>query len=496
MNGSQETAERAYGIEGVVMRIQKSPIDKYIGISFCTGLVIMIYEMIGTRIMSPFIGSSMAVWAFAISAIMVSLSVGNYIGGKYSEKYREFNTVLSNIFLIAGISITINGVFYIPVLLVLSRLFKSIHLSALCATVYLYAVPNIVLGMVSPLITKIIIIMNNNGRTIGKLYAVQSLGSIIGTLLGGIILIQFLDTVTIVYLMGLLLLIIALIFRKKKRRLVVLMILCVIGFIIVNNVYNNTQNGHKYETAYSTVFIFDVIESGNKQVRYLMTEPYSAMSKMYVDSPNKLVDGHYNECIDSFINYDKVKDILVLGGGAYSYPKYVYTEYPHITIDVVEIDKELIAISEKHFSLNKDNITIISDDARRYINTSRKKYDVIIVDVYTTHYIPFHIITTESFANMNRLLNPDGMVCININGRLDTAYSYDIHKTAKTVFKYAVLFKEKDTIEDSERQNIILVAGNNAIADSDYKTITIRKDDAVVYTDAFAPIEKYMLYDK
>jgi predicted membrane-bound spermidine synthase len=496
MNIPHETTKRVYGIKGVVMHIQKSPINTYMGISFCTGLVIMVYEMIGTRIMSPFVGNSMTVWAFAISAIMLSLSVGNYIGGKFSENYGDFNKVLSIIMLFAGIIITVNGVLHVPILLLLSRIFKNIHLSALCSTVYLYAVPNLLLGMVSPVITKIIIMENTNGRTIGKLYAVQALGNIIGTLLGGIILIQFFDTVTIVYLIGLLLFIITFIIKRKKRRLVVLMIFCVIGFIIVNNFYNNNQNGYKYETAYNTIFIFDTVEDDNRTVRYLMTEPYSAMSKMYTDSPNELVNGHYNECINSFINYDTVRDILVLGGGAYSYPKYVYTEYPDINIDVVEIDSALTVISEKHFGLNKDKVVIINEDARRYINNSKKKYDVIIVDVYITHYIPFHIITRESFANMVTLLNHNGIVCININGRLDSEYVYDIYKTVKTVFKYAELFQEKNNVKDDERQNIILVVGNNVIADSGYKKIIPYKNNAIVYTDTFAPIEKYMLYDK
>ena len=163
-------------------------------IVFICGAVVMIFEIVGSRILGPYIGTSIFVWTSLIGIILASLSLGYWFGGKMADKNPSYKQ-LAWIIIIAAffIGLTITG--KDSLLNLLSRQFTGIRIQAVVSTIFLFAPASVFLGMVTPYAVRLKIKdVQSSGRTVGNLYAISTIGSIIGTFLAGFVLIPFLGT--------------------------------------------------------------------------------------------------------------------------------------------------------------------------------------------------------------------------------------------------------------------------------------------------------------
>ena len=226
---------------------------------FTTGAVLMIFELLGSRMLAPFIGTSIYVWSSIIGVIMASLSLGYFFGGKFADRRADY-LCLSAIMFAAGIAILATYFSYEPILRSLVAL-RSLEIIALIASLVLFAIPGILIGTITPYAVKLKLKdVKTTGTTVGTLYSISTFGSIVGTFLAGFVLIPFFGTKEVLITIGILPIIISLLFEKKKllfiRVIIILFSLVIILFQIPSDKMINEKNGkYIYDSAYNQIFV-------------------------------------------------------------------------------------------------------------------------------------------------------------------------------------------------------------------------------------------------
>ncbi|MDR3166170.1 MAG: fused MFS/spermidine synthase [Synergistaceae bacterium] len=491
--------------------------------SFLCGACVMVLEMAGSRVVAPYMGTSLVVWTSLIGIIMVSLTLGYWLGGRVADRRPEMK-ILHYIILTAALVTAIVGAAASPVLEALSASVRNVYIASVIASAVLFAVPSVLLGMVSPFIVRLA--MRNvlsSGGTVGKFSALSSAGSIIGTFLGGFVLISFFSSRTILFMVAFVLALTALIVRGHH---VVLPVIAAIFAAACGFYFESGDMAREakfmetaemsdeitVETHYNTIRITERAANGtNLRVRILQTDPLGAQSLMYVDRPNDLYSD-YTKFYDLAFHYKPdAGKILMLGGGGYCVPKHIAATRPGVDVDVVELDPGITDAARKYFNLkDRPGQRIFHEDARMFVNreseAGAQKYDAVFEDVFGSSYnIPFHMTTSECMKKIRAMMSDDGVFVVNIISSIDGELFSGIYAGVASAFPTVMIYPATYPNSSRARQNIMIVALANEdepyrAPDDDYMASLLNhrwtnafepKTDA--FTDAFAPVEKYSL---
>ncbi|WP_028575558.1 fused MFS/spermidine synthase [Desulfonatronovibrio hydrogenovorans] len=484
-------------------------------IVFCSGAVVMILELVGARILAPYLGTSIIVWTGLIGIVLASLSIGYYLGGRLADKGATMAR-LSIIILGSGLLIALCTMIHKPVLSFLLQTSSDIYFNVVLATTILFGPPSIGLGMITPYAVKMKIrSLETSGSSVGRMYALSTIGSIVGTFLSGFVLVAFFASTNILFflavIMGLLSLLTA--FKPAPAAKFALAIIGIAGITVVSSYQSSARERGFFDldSRYNRIQIYQGHEQGtDRLVRVITTSPGRYQSAMYVDDPQELILEYtkYFRLIKHF-NPD-IKKTLMLGGGAYSFPKHYLNALPKAEIHVVEIDPEFTRLAREHFYLqDSPRLTITHQDGRTYLNSSSQKYDAIVADVFSgSYYIPFQMTTLEAVENMSRLLKPKGVVLMNIisaAGGPNSRYFQAQLKTFEQVFPQVFAFQVDAPIDAKKNQNIMLAAFkshepvtmSNPDPELDRMLANLWQDDfehdLPVLTDNFAPVDRYLI---
>jgi spermidine synthase len=481
---------------------------------FLCGAVVMILEMVGSRILAPYLGSSIIVWTSLIGIILGSLSIGYWWGGLKADKNPSFRSlsliIVLAAFFIGGIAITKSFV-----LDFLQDYTTSVHLASAIATIVLFAPPGILLGMVSPYAVKLkLISLEKSGNTVGRLYAISTIGSILGTFLGGFYLIAFFGSTRILYILAIVLVVTSLIAFLGEK---ILKFAALALFIVLMTAagsyerYRASIGFHDVDTNYNRIIVYDGKTANSGTIRVMTTHPKAMQSAMNLDAPKDLVLP-YSKYYDlvSWFKQD-VDSFLILGGGGYSYPKYALDKYPSAKIDVVEIDPKVTELARDFFLLKENpRLTIVHEDARSLLRKTNKKYDAILVDVFNSHYsVPFHLTTVETVKAFRDRLADDGVIVVNLLSSMEGRAGRFLraeYMTYRSVFKRVYLFPVTNSEDGSIWQNVMLVASKSGKeldlvnVDSRFREFAGHMwkrpvdEDVPILTDDFAPVDSYMAF--
>ena len=487
---------------------------------FATGMIVMIIEMVGARILAPFFGNSIFVWTSIIGVILASLSFGYYYGGRLADiypKYRYFGLII----LLSGCLVGLVAVF--KQLALSSTMLLGIKLGSVVGSLLIFALPSMFLGMVSPFAVRLKIDqLKTSGKTVGYLYALSTLGSIFGTFLAGFWLISFFGNTIILYFISLVLIFLAMLagkFRKKAQLAILILAVIMLGvFYTHQKLFAKADYLLEKDTSYNHIRVIDSMDRETGREIRAMLMGQTIHSIIYLDSGD-LYSGytrHYR--LDQLFNHD-IKRALMIGGGAYTVPQDVLKRFPGVMIDVVEIDPEVTKIAYNFFGLNKDErLNILHQDGRIFLNNNRKIYDAIYMDAFGNYYsIPFQLTTIETAEKIFNSLNDDGVVLVNIIGAL-TGEKSDLvwaeHKTYSTIFPQVYLFGAdlSDGKKPEDLQNVMLIASKKRNRQSitelkeaakgsyelgtylnNYHEAGYDPDKVELLTDEFAPVDNYVL---
>ena len=308
-------------------------INKYLLeiVVFVCGAVVMIFELVGSRVLGPYFGTSIFVWTSLIGIILGSLSIGYYLGGKIADKKSSFKS-LSLIIFLAAISIGLTVLIKDVWLFVLQSSFTDIRTSSVLASLGLFLPASVFLGMVSPYAVKLKINnLNTSASTVGNLYAISTTGSIFGTFLSGFYLIPHFGTNKLLIILSITLVIISLALSAKKDTRIKLsvFVIIVIDWLAISGLnYTLPKSGFiDVDTAYNRIWIYNRIDFRTNKIVKMMGINNENHSSMFLDS---------DELVNEYTKYyhlakhfnPNFKKTLMLGGAAIHIPKTFYINIP------------------------------------------------------------------------------------------------------------------------------------------------------------------------
>jgi spermidine synthase len=470
----------------------------------------MIYEIVGSRVLGPYLGTSIFIWTSLIGIILGSLSLGYWLGGILADR-KPSHSVLAWIILLAAISIGITTLVKETFLAQLPHLVSGLKVQSVIASIFLFAPASIFLGMVSPYAVRLKIrALQTSGATVGRLYAISTVGSIAGTFAAGFYLIPAMGTTNILMAITILLALVSVTLfipeKKTGNSIPSIMLIIITGYYYFAN-HSLARSYIDEDTQYNRVWIYDAVDQpSGKPIKFMRINNESS-SAMFLDSEEPVFPySRYYRLAEHFT--PGFRSALILGGAAYSYPKYFLEKYPDATIDVVEIDPELTRMAREYFRL-KDNsrMQIFHEDARTFLNRGDRKYDVIYGDAYKSLYtIPWHLTTMEAAQKTSDMLNEGGCVLLNIISSVEgdaSAFLRAELATYREVFPYVFVFAVMDSEDMKVVQSTILIAVKSAtepgLINEDpelagylsHEVTELVATDLPVLTDELAPVDYY-----
>jgi predicted membrane-bound spermidine synthase len=477
---------------------------------FITGAAVMVLELAGTRVVAPIYGSGLFVWASLITVALTCLAIGYWIGGKIADKKPKFSTFYL-IILMGGILIAPVSQISSPILKLTASL--GLRIGPLFSAYILFALPLVLLGMVSPYAIKLSTTeLNVLGATAGKLYAISTMGSFFGTLLAGFILIPNMGTKKIFFLQSLILILLWIGYHLiNKKYFLGLSSAVLLGFpiLFLSPYFFSHKESDKVKLVYKSESIYGqlkVFEEGNQRKLYLDNMRQSSIHK-YTYLPTGKVY-YFFEALPLF--NPRGKDALLIGLAGGNIPRRLW-EYG-IKTDCIDIEPKMEYIARKYFGFLDYFGKIYIADGRSYINNTKKKYDFVIIDVFTGEDVPFHLLTEECFREIKRLLRKDGILGINFLGEIygkNSSGWKSVYQTLHQVFPYVKAFSllQGSKLTDAVA-NVILFASTTPLEPSeDIKPfckgrlaqyivnlflkckLNIASDEGIILTDDYSPIE-------
>ena len=478
---------------------------------FACGAIVMIFELVGSRVLGPYFGTSLFVWTSLIGIILGSLSIGYYWGGKIADRKASFSR-LSLIIFLAAILMIITTLSKDSILYFFSKYFVP-DSGLILVSLILFSPISILLGMVSPYAVKLKLNnLDTSGSTIGNLSAISTLGSIIGTFLSGFYLIPKFGTNKLLIILSALLILVSILVFSKRLLKIKLSALVISIFILISigsfNYAFGKDNFLDVDTAYNRIWIYDRIDKDTNKPVKTMGINNENHSSMFLDSDELVNEYTKYYHLAKHFNPDFEK-ALIFGGAGYSFPKDFLLKYPLATIDVVEIDPKVTDLAKKYFNLKENpRLSIYHEDGRVFLNETQEKYDVIFGDAFSSRYsIPYQLTTKEVVQKKFDILNNDGVVVLNIISTIDGEKGKFLraeYATYKSVFPQVYLFPVTVKNNGFYIQNIILVALKSeekpAFMSEDLqlneylKHLWTReiKMDVPVLTDDYAPVDYYI----
>ena len=397
--------------------------------SFLCGMTVMAVELTCSRLLAPYFSSSSIVWTVIIGLIMISLSIGNIFGGRSADKHRDLGRLYFLIWLASLWIAAIPFVGKYVIAGITGLLMFTLPGSALVVTgsavccLVIFSFPLVLMGTCSPYLVKLAVTdMENNGRITGQIYAMNTIGSIVGTFIPTFLTIPLLGTGRTFFLFALLLNILCLAFfltRKKDRvkHVVSTALLLVFLFMPFQNAFAFWKSNIVYEGE-SLYNYLQVTEDADSVI--LSTNVAFGVQSIY-RKDGKLSGYYYEYALAAPLfrpkaALDSPLDVLVLGLGTGTFSKQLHKYYPNSHSDAVEIDAKIAELAGTHFNLKPEEADIFINDGRMFLDTPDcGQYDVILADAYQDITVPFHMSTKEFFAKAKSHLKPDGVLIMNIN---------------------------------------------------------------------------------
>lgn len=402
---------------------------------FMTGSSVMILEIVGTRVIGPFYGVSLYVWSSLITVALVALSLGYWIGGMAADRWPK-RDVLYLIVALAGLSSLIIPFASISIMSTCHLL--GLRAGALTSSTIMFLFPITFLGMIAPFAVKLYTEeMKRLGTSVGRLYAISTMGSVMGTLLVGFFLIPNVGTKKIFCLLAITLFCVSGIgwILEKKWIKSLLIVICIFypGYQLNFTDQLAEKEGlkviHQTESSYGQLKVVDT-----QRQRYLLLDGIlqTGMDKVLISAPEQiyLFQMSLLGLLPYYYPSGRQALLIGLGGGRHFHLLNSYG----IDVDSVEIDRNVVQTARKYFGFNGP---VKVEDGRYVIQNTKKKYDFVILDTYSGEVIPTQLFSVEAFARIRDILTEKGILAVHYIGfPEESLVSWTLHRTLREVFSY------------------------------------------------------------
>jgi spermidine synthase len=433
---------------------------------FGCGTAMMSFEILGSRVLAPYFGSSVTVWACLIGVFLAALTVGNVLGGRAAD-WKPVTGLLALIIVAAAITSMLTPVIAEPICTRITERRFGFPVDPLIATAALFFLPTLFLGGVTPFAIRMLLpSVERAGITAGGIYALSTVGNIFGTFLTAFYLIQTFGVTRILFFWsGFLLILGALLAivpmrRSRAARRATLIAIAVFSSLMTTCPASRAATIYRRDTLYHHILVEDV--GGLRLLRF----DASLQSSMSLANPLEGALEYTDYFHTAFAFNPNIRSTLFIGLGGGSGPKRFLADYPDMRVDVVEIDPVVVDVAEQFFGVIRDpRLNIVVEDGRMYLNGTSRQYDLIVADAYLSSaygpYIPFHLATREFFEKSRDRLTVGGVLVYNVIGTLQGPQSTSVRSIYKTM---ASLFPSLYMFPAETSMNVVIVATKSKVS--------------------------------
>ncbi len=487
-------------------------------------------ELSASRLLEPAFGNNQLVWAALIGLILLYLAIGAWLGGKLADRFPHRR----------GLEITATigalGVAVIPACSPwilrwaaagLEAFQVGALLGSLVSVLLLFSIPITLLGTISPWAVRLLIAdVDHAGQVAGRLSALATIGSLVGTFLPVLWLIPTYGTRWTFYLLSLALLVVLSIGTLRERHRWVPLL----GLIVVLLVAFTSAPGSAIRSSWDDGAAGQILYEDESLYNYIAVRQWGSERHLKLNDGVGIHSVYHPDSVLSlgiwdyfllapFFHADKQaipENLLIIGLAAGTVSELYTNLYGPLPITGIELDPQIIAVGQQYFGMNQPNLTAIAADGRRWLaqQPNTAQWDVIVIDAYRPPYIPFHLTTVEFFTLVQQHLAPGGVVAINV-GRTATNYDLVDSLAATLAQRFPVVYAIDEPGPPDTLSNSLLIASNQptlsaeltlqlarlpAALPSEFRTfaqnalpqtrLLAPPADAVIFTDDHAPVEQ------
>lgn len=427
----------------------------------CTeGALVVAVELLGTKILSPVLGSTVYVWAVMLSVTLFALGAGYFIGGWLSRN--------TSLLFTSAMLVTAAAFYALAMPMIGDRVFYflgdlTFFPLLLIESTAILVFPLLCLGAVSPLIIQLIH-LEGNPLPASRVFFISTIGGVISGFIISFLLIGRIGALNTLFLFSLIAFLVALpgIWRSAK---VIAVFYGIMFFILFRG------DSHHHAGSGDLLYHQNGVLGDITVVRF---SPYdSAMSKtsstwLFVNSISQTMYDPgakekyftYAHMIRNWLDtLPAGSDVLLCGMGGGSIVSILQEK--KFSIDVCELDARMPVLARKYFGLRDDSLNITIDDARHFIKASTKKYDAVILDIFRGEETPNHVLSIEGLADLKRILSPKSVLIINSHGYLEGSRGDGNRVIHKTLSAAGFLISATFTAEKEELSNILFVCSES-----------------------------------
>jgi spermidine synthase len=388
-------------------------------------------EIAAVRLLAPYFGASTIVWANTIGIVLVALSVGYWLGGRLADRHPNMRGLCLLALAAAGL-LALVPFAADPLLDVavdaLDEISAGAFLGSLFAVLVLVAVPVMLMGAVSPYALRLAMsTVEEAGTVAGRLYALSTAGSLVGTLVSALLLIPLVGTRRTFLIFALAIALVAVWgLRPVRRYALAPAAIAALIALPVGTLKAEAESGHviyETETEYQYARVVEK-DDGSRSLELNEGQAQHSICRAECDAgptgptdPASVLtgdvwDGHL---VDGFTALtESPRRVAILGNAAGTTSRAYEEFFPRTRVDGVEIDPELSEIGRQFFDMNNPRLHLYHEDARPFLRRIDAEYDVISVDAYRQPYIPFYLTTVEFFESVRDHLRPGGVLIVNV----------------------------------------------------------------------------------
>jgi spermidine synthase len=435
---------------------------------FTGGMTTLAVELSAARLLGSIFGTSNIVWANIIGLILIYLTIGYFVGGRLADRsprHTTFYRVITWAAFFSGLVPLIAHPILRAAATAVQDFDAAVTVGSFVSVLVLFSVPVTLLGFISPFSIRLALAnVENAGQTTGQMYAISTLGSIVGNFTPVLLLIPQVGTArTFLIFAGILMAVgltgLAIQDRRAALKLLWMpVLLLILAILALRGPLRPPPSGmrllYEKESAYNLV---QVVEDKDGYRYLLLNEGQGIHSQWHP------TDVYYQRTWGFFLagpyfnappyTPDRVERIMIIGLAAGTIARQYDTVYPGIPMDGIEIDPDIVEAGRRYMGMTMPNLNVIVEDGRFALNRLDEKYTMIGVDAYRVPYVPWHMTTVEFFEEVRDHLTDDGVLTINV-GRTTTDRRL-IEAMTRTLLD---VFPTVHTLDVPDSYNTILVA--------------------------------------
>lgn len=486
---------------------------------FTGGMCSMFLEMSASRLLAPYFGTSLFIWANLIGLVLIYLSAGYFLGGRLADRYPSMR-LLSVLTTIAALATGLIPFISKPVLdwsvSGMTEVNASVFYSSLLAVILLFGVPITLLGMVSPFAVRLSArSVGSTGRSAGGLYALSTVGSIVGTFLPVLLLIPNIGVKRTILTASVALLAPSLYGLRFWERIgsaipgVLLLLPLLLPQVAPLGALKVTPGMiYHQESFYNYIQVVQTSDG----TRQLVLNEGEAIHSVY--NPNQILTSWYWDYFLAMPYFNAgerssdVKSMAIIGLAAGTIARQFTAVYGPVPIDGVEIDPAIVDVGRRYFAMTEPNLHVHVSDGRTFMRASHGTYDVVAIDAFQQPYIPFQLTTKEFFEDIRAHMSPTGVLCLNTgHTRTDYRLAQAFINTLSQVFPSVYAFNVPNTFNTeivatnspttltTFRDNLTRVPADSLLGQVAAEVLPVARvarpeAGGIVFTDDQAPVEQ------